>query len=32
MSGRVRALRGFPDIGPADTPAWLALELSLIHI
>ncbi len=26
MSSRVRALRGFPDIGPDDTPAWLALE------
>ena len=29
MSGRVRALRGFPDIGPADTPAWLALEAAV---
>ncbi len=26
MSTRTRALRGFPDIGPDDTPAWLALE------
>lgn len=26
MSSRIRALRGFPDIGPDDTPAWLALE------
>lgn len=26
MSQRIRALRGFPDIGPADTPAWLQLE------
>lgn len=27
-AARIRALRGFPDIGPGDTPAWLALEAS----
>lgn len=32
MSGRVRALRGFPDIGPADTPAWLALEAAVQQV
>ncbi len=26
MSQRIRALRGFPDIGPDETPAWLQLE------
>ncbi len=26
MSQRIRALRGFPDIGPEETPAWLKLE------
>ncbi|MGB1558009.1 MAG: histidine--tRNA ligase, partial [Oceanococcaceae bacterium] len=32
MSQRIRALRGFPDIGPEATPAWLKLEAAAAQL
>lgn len=32
MAQRIRALRGFPDIGPEDTPAWRQLEMACAQV
>lgn len=32
MAQRIRALRGFPDIGPEDTPAWRQLEAACAEV